>query len=268
MDSTGTHMHTRTDTDIDAHTDTRTGTPLAGRTALVTGSTDGIGAAIARTLAARGAMVIVSGRSAERGRDVVDAIAAAGGRARFVRADLADGAGVRALAEAAGPVDILVNNAAMLITPSPTADVAEELIDGALAVNVKAAFLLTGLVAPGMAARGGGAIVNLGSVNGLRGAAHSALYSATKATVHSLTASWAAEYGPRGVRVNTVAPGPTVTDKTVLLMDHIQPVLDRTPAGRAGRAEEVAAAVAFLAGDDATHIHGATLTVDGGLTAV
>lgn len=241
---------------------------LAGRTALVTGSTDGIGVSIAQALAAQGARVTVSGRSAERGREVVASIEDKGGLARFVAADLSDGEGVRSLAEAAGPVDILVNNAAMLITPAPTAEVTEDLIDRALAVNIKAAILLTGLVAPAMAARGGGAIVNLGSINGLRGMPHSALYSATKASIHSLTASWAAEFGPSGVRVNTVAPGPTVTEKTAGLADRIQPILDRTPSGRPSRPEEIAAAVVFLAGDDAANIHGATLMVDGGLTAL
>jgi NAD(P)-dependent dehydrogenase (short-subunit alcohol dehydrogenase family) len=241
---------------------------LAGRTALVTGSTDGIGVSIARALAAQGARVTVSGRSAERGREVVASIEDKGGLARFVAADLSDGEGVRRLAEAAGPVDILVNNAAMLITPAPTAEVTEDLIDRALAVNIKAAILLTGLIAPAMAARGGGAIVNLGSINGLRGMPHSALYSATKASIHSLTASWAAEFGPSGVRVNTVAPGPTVTEKTAELADRIQPILDRTPSGRPSRPEEIAAAVVFLAGDDAANIHGATLMVDGGLTAL
>ncbi|HEY2204956.1 MAG TPA: SDR family oxidoreductase [Pseudonocardia sp.] len=241
---------------------------LNGRSALVTGSTDGIGSAIARALAAGGADVVVSGRNAERGERVVTDIGDKGGRARFVRADLSGGAGVRALAEAAGPVDVLVNNAAMLIAPRPTGEVSEELIDDALATNVKAAFLLTGLIAPGMAARGGGAIVNVGSINGILGMAQSALYSATKATIHSLTKSWAAEYGPSGVRVNTVAPGPTLTPTTAGFAEHLAPILDRTPSRRIGRPEEVAAAVVFLAGDDAANIHGATLSVDGGLTAV
>ncbi len=184
---------------------------MSRRTALVTGSTDGIGVAIARTLAIGGAQVIVSGRNAERGEQVVQSILDGGGEARFAAADLSTGDGVRALAAAAGPVDILVNNAAMLIAPRPTTDVGEDVIDQALSTNIKAVFLLTGLVAPVMADRGAGAIVNVGSINGLVGMAHSALYSATKAAIHSLTKSWAAEYGPSGVRVNTVAPGPTIT---------------------------------------------------------
>jgi NAD(P)-dependent dehydrogenase (short-subunit alcohol dehydrogenase family) len=241
---------------------------MNGRTALVTGSTDGIGAAIARRLAAGGAQIIVSGRNAERGEQVVQSILDQGGRARFVAADLSTGDGVRALAAAAGPVDILVNNAAMLVAPQPTVDVPEDAIDHALATNIKAVFLLTGLLAPVMAERGTGAIVNVGSINGLVGMAHSALYSATKAAIHSLTKSWAAEYGPSGVRVNTVAPGPTITPILAAHADRIQRIIARAPSQRPSTPEEIAAAVVFLVSDDAANIHGATLSVDGGLTAV
>jgi NAD(P)-dependent dehydrogenase (short-subunit alcohol dehydrogenase family) len=240
---------------------------MSRRTALVTGSTDGIGVAIARTLAIGGAQVIVSGRNAERGEQVVKSILDGGGEARFAAADLSTGDGVRALAAAAGPVDILVNNAAMLIAPQPTADVAEDVIDQALSTNIKAVFQLTGLVAPAMADRGAGAIVNVGSINGLVGMAHSALYSATKAAIHSLTKSWAAEYGPSGVRVNTVAPGPTITPIMAAYADRIEPIIARAPSQRPSTPEQIAAAVAFLVSDNAANIHGATLSVDGGLTA-
>jgi NAD(P)-dependent dehydrogenase (short-subunit alcohol dehydrogenase family) len=241
---------------------------MNGRTALVTGSTDGIGVAIARTLAAEGAQVIVSGRNAERGEQVVQSILDNGGVARFAGAYLSSGDGVCALAAAAGPVDILVNNAAMLLAPQPTADVPEEIIDQALTTNVKAVFLLTGLLAPGMADRGSGAIVNVGSINGLVGMAHSALYSATKATIHSLTKSWAAEYGPSGVRVNTIAPGPTITPILAAHADRIQRIIARAPSQRPSTPEQIAAAVAFLVSDNAANIHGATLSVDGGLSAI
>jgi NAD(P)-dependent dehydrogenase (short-subunit alcohol dehydrogenase family) len=247
---------------------------LQDRSALVTGSTDGIGVAVAQALAAEGAHVIVSGRNTDRGKETVATIEEAGGRATFVAADLGRGAAaIRELADAAneaagGALDILVNNAALLIVPAPTAEVGEDLIDQALSVNVKAAFLLTGLIAPAMAARGKGAIVNIGSMNGLFGSAHSALYSATKATIHSLTKSWAAEYGPAGVRVNTVAPGPTLTEKISGIQDRLAPMIAATPSRRASTPAEVAAAVVFLASDDASNIHGATLSVDGGRSAV
>lgn len=241
---------------------------MSRRTALVTGSTDGIGVAIARTLAIGGAQVIVSGRNAERGEQVVKSILDGGGEAQFAAADLSTGDGVRALAAAAGPVDILVNNAAMLIAPQPTADVGEDVIDQALSTNIKAVFQLTGLVAPAMADRGAGTIVNVGSINGLVGMAHSALYSATKAAIHSLTKSWAAEYGPSGVRVNTVAPGPTITPIMAAYADRIERIIARAPSQRPSTPEQIAAAVAFLVSDNAANIHGATLSVDGGLTAI
>ncbi|MEW2133781.1 SDR family oxidoreductase [Streptomyces sp. NPDC005435] len=247
---------------------------FTGRTALITGSTTGLGAAIAARLAAEGAFTVVSGRDERRGAEVVARIEKDGGAAAFVRADLSGGAeairrfAADALDAAGGRIDILVNNAALLLAPTPTAEVAQETIDQALAVSVRSVFLLTGLLAPPMAERGHGAVVNLGSISGLRGAAHSALYSMTKAAVHSLTTSWADEYGPYGVRVNTVAPGPTLTEKVAAMEEHLAPILALTPDRRGGTPAEVASAVAFLASDDASHVHGATLTVDGGYTAV
>jgi NAD(P)-dependent dehydrogenase (short-subunit alcohol dehydrogenase family) len=247
---------------------------LQDRTALVTGSTDGIGAAIAHALAAEGARVVVTGRDHPRGNAVVGSIGAAGGRAAFIRSDLGGGIdGIRALVDAGtsaagGPFDLLVNNAAMLVMPSPTSEVTTGVIDAVLTVNVRAAIVLTGLIAPGMADRQRGAIVNVGSINGLVGMDGSALYSASKAALHSLTKSWAAEFGPSGVRVNTVAPGPTLTDRTVAIQEHIAPLLATVPSRRASTTAEVAQAVVFLASDDASNVHGATLSVDGGFTAV
>ncbi|MFJ9543945.1 SDR family NAD(P)-dependent oxidoreductase [Streptomyces sp. NPDC101225] len=247
---------------------------LTGRTALVTGSTTGIGAAIAAALAAEGAFVVVSGRDERRGTEVVAQIEKNGGTAAFVKADLSGGADVigrfaaDAVAAAGGRIDVLVNNAALLLAPTPTAEVTQETIDEALAVSVRSLFLLTGMLAPAMAERGHGAVVNLGSINGMRGMAHSALYSMTKAAVHSLTASWAAEYGPHGVRVNTVAPGPTLTEKVAAMQEALAPIIAGLPSRRAGTPAEVAAAVVFFASDEASQIHGATLTVDGGFTAV
>jgi NAD(P)-dependent dehydrogenase (short-subunit alcohol dehydrogenase family) len=249
-------------------------TRLAGRTALVTGSTGGLGVAIASALADEGAFVVVSGRDKQRGDAVVADIRSAEGRADFVAADI--GAGepeIRRLAEQAtvaadGRIDILVNNAAMLLMPTPTADISEQLLRDAFAVNVFAPFLLTGALAPAMVSRGGGAIVNIGSITGLRGGDGSAIYSSNKAAVHSFTQSWAAEYGPFGVRVNAVAPGPIATERQEQFADHVAPVLARLPSRRMSTPAEVAAAVVFLASDDAANIHGATLSVDGGWAAV
>lgn len=230
--------------------------------------------AIARRLADDGAHVVVSGRNAERGGALVAAIRATGAEASFVAADLAGGdEAIRALAEHAtdavgGRLDILVNNTATLLMPMPTADVAPERLREAFEVNVFAPFLLTGLIAPHMVRGGGGAVINIGSISGLRGSGGSAIYSSNKAAVHSLTASWADEYGPFGVRVNAVAPGPIATERQQEFADHVQPMLDRLPSRRMSTPEEVAAAVAFLAGDEAANIHGVVLGVDGGWAAV
>ena len=247
---------------------------LAGRTALVTGSTGGLGVAIASALAEEGAFVIVSGRDKARGDAVVAEIRSAGGAAEFVVADL--GAGeheVHRLAEqatvaAGGRIDILVNNAALLLMPTPTAEISEEVLRDAFAVNVFAPLLLTGALAPAMAQRGDGAIINIGSITGLRGSAGSAIYSANKAAIHSFTQSWADEYGPSGVRVNAVAPGPIATERQEQFADHVAPMLARIPSRRMSTPAEVAAAVVFLASDAASNIHGTVLGVDGGYAAV
>lgn len=246
---------------------------LAGKVALVTGGSRGIGAAIARRLAQAGAAVAFTYVSAaDKAQAVAKQIDADGGTVLVIQADNADPGAITAAVEQTvqqlGRIDILVNNAALLLTPSPTADVPEQLIRDAFAVNVTAAFLLTGSIAPAMAQRGRGSIINIGSINGLLGMGGSALYSATKATIHSLTKSWTDEYGPQGVRVNTVAPGPSLTERSEEFAEYIAPVLARVPSRRASTMAEVAAAVVFLASDDAANILGATLSVDGGWAAV
>jgi len=249
-------------------------TRLSGRTALVTGSTGGLGVALAHALAASGAFVVVSGRNKSRGDSVVADIRAAGGTGAFVAADLGAGAEeIHRMAAVAtetvgGRLDILVNNAATLLMPTPTADISERLLRDAFAVNVFAPFLLTGVVAPEMARDGKGAIVNIGSITGLRGSSGSAIYNANKAAIHSLTKSWADEYGPSGVRVNAVAPGPIATERQREFADHLEPVLARLPSRRMSTPDEVAASVVFLASDDAANIHGAILSIDGGWAAV
>ncbi|MCW1822430.1 short-chain dehydrogenase [Mycolicibacterium conceptionense] len=248
-------------------------TRLQGRTALVTGSTGGLGVAIAKALASQGALVVVSGRNKERGDAVVAEIRATGGRAEFVAADLGAGGDEvhrlarEATAAAGGQIDVLVNNAAVWGMPQPTEEISEETLLESYQANVIAPFLLTGALVPAMAERGHGAVVNVGSINGLIGGDRSALYSSTKAAAHSLTKSWAVEYGPRGVRVNAVAPGPIATERVADIADDLAPVLARVPSRRMSTPEEVAAAVAFLAGEDSGNIHGVVLSVDGGWAA-
>ncbi|MFF8731197.1 SDR family NAD(P)-dependent oxidoreductase [Streptomyces sp. NPDC015171] len=244
----------------------------AGRVALVTGATSGIGAATAALLAERGAHVLVAGRDAARGEGVVAGIRAHGGRADFLAADLRTADSVRQLAREAlalggGRVDILVNNAG--IYPfGPTEQVPQSDVDAVYDVNVKAPFHLVAALAPGMAERGRGAIVNVTTQAAYYGIAGMALYGSSKAALDQLTRSWAAEYGPRGVRVNTVSPGPTRTQGTAVMGDALDELAAQAPAGRAAEPEEIAAAIAFLAGDAASFVHGARLSVDGGRTAV
>jgi NAD(P)-dependent dehydrogenase (short-subunit alcohol dehydrogenase family) len=233
--------------------------------ALVTGATSGFGREVARKLAAEGFSVLVHGRDAGRGAAVVREIAEAGGHARFIRADLTSLDGVRRLAEDAGEVDVLVNNAGFSWF-GPTAGLDPGVFDQMFAANVRAAYYLVAVIAPGMAKRGAGNIINLGSMAGQIGLAGGAAYSATKAALAAMTRSWAAEFSPRGVRVNTVAPGPAYTEGAA--PERITTLGDTTLLARAAEPAEIAEVVAFLASPKAAYITGAVIPVDGGRTAV
>jgi NAD(P)-dependent dehydrogenase (short-subunit alcohol dehydrogenase family) len=242
-----------------------------GAVALITGATSGIGKATALSLAARGAHVLAVGRDPSRGEAVVAAIRGGGETADFLSVDLRTAESARMLARQAmeagrGRVDILVNCAG--IAPAgPTPDMTEAEIDMALAVNVKVPFVLVGALAPGMAECGKGAIVNVGTMVAEFGLAGMAIYGASKAALNLLTKAWAAEFGPRGVRVNSVNPGPTHTEGTAGISAMQDQLAARAPAGRAASAEEIAAAITYLASDDASYVNGAILPVDGGRTA-
>ena len=164
-------------------------------------------------------------------------------------------------------MNILVNNAALLILPQSLTEVDEQLADLAFAVNVKAPILLVAALVPAMADAGGGVVVNVGSINGAIGMSVAALYGATKAALHSLTTSWAAELAPKGIRVNAVAPGPTLTEENAPFHDLLSGFAAAAPDGRPGTSTEVAEAVVFLASDEAAHIHGVILPIDGGFLA-
>lgn len=242
------------------------------RTVLITGSTSGIGAATARALAAQGWFVVVTGRDAARGAAVVTGIAADGGRAVFVASDLTDPPDAlrdlaRAAVEAAGGrLDAVVHNAA--VCPAvDTVGLSDEDLDTALAVNIRAPHVLTAALAPAMAERGSGSIVVIGSWMASVGHPFVGLYSATKAAEIQLARSWAAEFGPRGVQVNTVSPGATRTPVNASDGDVIARMTAGTPAGRPGTPEEVADVVAWLLSGRAGYVHGAEIAVDGGITA-
>jgi NAD(P)-dependent dehydrogenase (short-subunit alcohol dehydrogenase family) len=238
---------------------------LDGKTALVTGSTSGIGKATAAALARLGATVIITGRDTERGARVVKEITGDGGAARFVAADLSDPGQVAHLAQEAGDVDILVNNAGRSWF-GPTADLDATTFDAIFSSNVRSAYLLTAALAPAMAARGSGSIVNLDSMAGAVGLAGGAAYGASKAAMSALTRAWAAEFSPAGVRVNAVAPGPVYSDgASPAVIDSLAPT---TLLGRGAQPEEIADVIAFLSTPRAQYVTGATIPVDGGRAAV
>jgi NAD(P)-dependent dehydrogenase (short-subunit alcohol dehydrogenase family) len=237
----------------------------SGKRALVTGATGGLGSAIAVALGGQGAEVIALGRDARRGADTVAAVERAGGTARFIAADLEDPEQIARLAEEIGEIDILVNNAGQSIF-APTPDVSAEKFDEMFAANVRAPYYLVAAFAPGMAARGAGSIINIGSMAGTVGLPGGAAYGATKAALGSLTRSWAAEYSAAGVRVNNVAPGPIYTRPEA--RDLFDQLGATTAAKRAAEPAEIAEFVVFLASDKASYITGATLAIDGGRTAI
>jgi NAD(P)-dependent dehydrogenase (short-subunit alcohol dehydrogenase family) len=241
---------------------------LQGKTALITGGTAGIGRAIAEAFTREGARVVVAGRDAGRGQA---ATASIGERATFVQADVSSVEGVRGLARAAtdalGQVDILVNNAGMA-SFAPAHELAEADYDATFATNVKGPYYLTAALMPAMAARGSGKVINITTMAASFGMPGLAAYGASKAAVELLTKVWAAEYGPSGVNVNAIAPGPVRTEPSGAQADFADQVGSLAPAGRAGQPEEIAAAAVYLASDEAAFVHGAILPVDGGRAAI
>ena len=234
---------------------------LEGKTALVTGATSGIGRAAAVQLAAQGATVIVHGRDDARGAAVVTDVQNAGGSAQFVGADLGQPAEALRLAAEAGDVDILVNNAGFAWF-GPTEELAANTLNELFATNVQAPYLLVSVLAPKMVARGHGVIINVASRAGIVGQPTTAAYGATKAALASLARSWATEYGPAGIRVNAISPGPVYTNAAERgLFDALG---ENTVLGRAGDAQEVGDLIGFLASPRASYITGTNIPIDGG----
>jgi 3-oxoacyl-[acyl-carrier protein] reductase len=243
---------------------------LAGRVVLVTGSSRGIGAEIAIKAAADGARVAVHYHRSRDGADATLTRArAAGAEAEAFQADLADGAQAEALVAEAierfGHVDALVNNAG-LSQVGPFLEIQPADWEAVIRTDLTAAFHTSRAALPSMLARGSGSIVNIASRLGQMGIAETAAYSAAKAGLIGLTRSLAREFGPRGIRVNAVAPGMTVTEMTTELADSEEGArrLRDMPLGRFGRADEVADAVLFLLSDRASLFLGQTLNPNAG----
>jgi 3-oxoacyl-[acyl-carrier protein] reductase len=246
-------------------------TSLDGKVALVTGASRGIGAAVAKRLAADGAAVVVNyAGSRDAALAVVASIIEAGGRAVAVQADVTDPAACTGLVESTiaeyGRLDILVNNAG-ITRDGLIVRMSDEDWDAVIATNLTGVFSMTRAAAKVMMKARTGAIVNMSSVVGVSGNAGQANYSAAKAGVIGLTKSVARELASRNVRCNAVAPGFIETDMTASLNDSQREMIASSVAmGRFGSADDVASTVAFLAGDDAGYITGQVLAVDGGMT--
>ncbi|HET8666934.1 MAG TPA: SDR family oxidoreductase [Terriglobales bacterium] len=241
-------------------------------TALITGGTSGIGRATANKLAQLGIHVLVVGRNVERGEKTVAEIRAAGREAGYISSDLRDASRAREVARRAlelgnGHVDILINNAGVFPF-GPTHETTEEAFDSVYSLNVKAPYFLVAELAPLMAKRGKGAIVNVSTMVADYGVSGMSLYGSSKAAINLLTKAWAAEYGPSGVRVNAVSPGPTRTEGAEPMGKALDQLAAQAPAGRPATADEIAEAIVFLATDHSSFIQGAKLAVDGGRTAV
>lgn len=246
---------------------------LEGKNALVTGASRGIGAAIAKRLAAEGAAVAVNYSGSKAAADsVVAEIEAAGGKAIALQADVSDPAACAALVDLAieqlGALDIVVNNAG-IARDGLLVRMSDEDWSAVISTNLSAVFSITRAVARPFMKQRSGCIINITSVIGLVGNAGQANYAAAKAGVIGLTKSAARELAPRGVRVNAIAPGFIATDMTDELPEAVREAAKHQIALREfGTVEDIASAVAFFASDDARYVTGQTLAVDGGMTFV
>jgi 3-oxoacyl-[acyl-carrier protein] reductase len=244
-----------------------------GRVALITGASRGIGAAVARLLASRGMRVVVNYHSGrDEADDVVASIKSAGGHAMAVQADVRDGSAVLGMIEQVrvpmGEVEVLVHNALIPYAVKSFDEISWDELGGKLEQEMRAAFLMTKAVVPGMTARGYGRIVYLGTVLSRRPREGMIALGTSKAALSQFARFVAQELGPRGITVNVVAPGPvseTTIDEAVLDQEHRQREAAQTALGRIASPDDVARAVAFYAGDDSGFITGTTAPVNGGL---
>jgi 3-oxoacyl-[acyl-carrier protein] reductase len=243
---------------------------LANKTALVTGGSRGIGAAIARRLAADGASVAITyTRGADAAAEVVKDIERVGGKAIAIQADAADAKAVVAAVEKTvsvfGRLDVLVNNAGTAI-PKPFEDTSLEEMDRVIDINLRGVLIATQAALKHL--RDGGRVITIGSCVGERMMTPGLVaYSATKGAVKMFTQGLAREVGPRGITVNNIQPGPIDTDLNPAAGDWATPQIQNTALKRYGHVDDIAAMVAFVAGPEGSYITGASLTVDGGTNA-
>jgi NAD(P)-dependent dehydrogenase (short-subunit alcohol dehydrogenase family) len=248
-------------------------TNLAGRVALVTGASRGIGACVARAFAAAGAAVVLASRDQVALERIASQIEAEGGRALAVRTDVSDATAVSHMVEASverfGRLDFACNNAAGGgHPPTPLAEVPVEAFDSGLAVSLRGVFLAMKYEIPALLDLGGGAIVNTSSTAGLQAVGGLAAYATAKHGIEGLTKVAALDYAARGVRVNAVAPGPILTENLIRAGEGAQrAAASAMPMQRVGQPAEVAAAVVWLCSDEASYITGTTLVIDGGKLA-
>lgn len=251
-----------------------------GKVALVTGGTDGIGLAAAMAFARSGATVVVAGRNAERGRKALDALRALGATAHFQRADMGNPDDIAAMVADCvrryGRLDIAVNNAAAEFPLVKLAELPVESVNQSIAVDLAGTWHCMRHEIGQMQKQGGGAIVNVSSVNGFDAYPKASIYSATKHGMNGLGAAAAKEYAADNIRINTVCPGAIETPRrerrlagftAEQVKAHYDDINAKVPLGRVGRAEEVAEAVLWLCSDAASYVVGVELVVDGGLSA-
>lgn len=246
---------------------------LSGKVAIVTGSSRGIGRSIAETMAGLGAKVVVSSRKADACEQVADAIRAKGGTAKVVACNISRKPEVEALVAetkaAFGRIDILVCNAAINPVYGPMGTLTDEAFDKIMGANVKSNLWLCNLVMPGMAEAGGGAVVIVSSIAGLRGTEVIGAYGISKAADFALARNLALEWGPKNVRINCIAPGLINTDFAQALMADAKLLEDRnrhTPLRRVGLPDEIGGVAAFLASPASSYMTGQVVVVDGGVT--